>query len=47
LLILEHADRYGALANGATIENRPTSETRKLLKDELLFQRAPQTHLWA
>ena len=28
-------------------ENRPTPETAKLLKDELLFQRATQTYLWA
>jgi hypothetical protein len=28
-------------------ENRPTAETSKLLKDELLFQRATQTYLWA
>lgn len=41
------ADRYDALANGAMFENRPTAETSKLLKDELLFQRATQTYLWA
>lgn len=29
------------------VENRPTVETAKLLKDELLFQRAAQTYLWA
>jgi hypothetical protein len=40
-------DRYDALANIAMSENRPTPETTKLLKDELLFQRATQTYLWA
>ena len=40
-------DRYEALANSAMFENRPTPETSKLLKDELLFQRATQTYLWA
>jgi hypothetical protein len=40
-------DRYDALANSAMSENRPTPETAKLLKDELLFQRAMQTYLWA
>jgi hypothetical protein len=41
------AERYDALANSAMFENRPTPETGKLLKDELLFQRATQTYLWA
>jgi hypothetical protein len=40
-------DRYEALANSPMVENRPTSETAKLLKDELLFQRATQIYLWA
>src|SRR5215510_10186631 len=40
-------DRYEALANSAMVENRPTPETSALLKDELLFQRATQTYLWA
>ena len=46
---LAHAqtDRYDALANSAMVENRPTPETSALLKDELLFQRATQTYLWA
>jgi hypothetical protein len=35
-----------ALADAPMFENRPTSETAKLLKDELLFQRATQTYLW-
>jgi hypothetical protein len=40
-------DRYGDLANASFSENRPTTETSKLLKDELLFQRATPTYLWA
>jgi hypothetical protein len=28
-------------------ENRPTKETAQTLRDELLFQRATQTYLWA
>jgi hypothetical protein len=40
-------DRYDALADSPMAENRPTAETSKLLKDELLFQRATQTYLWA
>jgi hypothetical protein len=40
-------DRYQALANAAMAENRPTADTAALLKDELLFQRATQTYLWA
>src|SRR6516165_6334376 len=49
LTTLVHAqiDRYEALANSPTIENRPTPATTKLLKDELLFQRATQSYLWA
>jgi len=35
------------LANSAFVENRPTTETAKLLKDELLFRRATQIYLWA
>jgi hypothetical protein len=44
---LAQTDRYDALANSPMFENRPTPETAKLLKDELLFQRATQTYLWA
>jgi hypothetical protein len=40
-------ERYDALANSPMVENRPTAETAKLLKDELLFQRATQIYLWA
>jgi len=38
---------YEALANSALLENRPTAETIRSLKDELLFQRATQVYLWA
>ena len=41
------ANRYDALANSAMAENRPTPETAKLLREELLFQRATQAYLWA
>ena len=41
------SDRYEALANSPMLENRPTPETAKALKDELLFQRATQAYLWA
>jgi hypothetical protein len=41
------SERYDALANSAMVENRPTPKTSRLLKDELLFQRATQTYLWA
>jgi hypothetical protein len=40
-------DRFDALADSPMAEGRPTAETSKLLKDELLFQRATQTYLWA
>src|SRR5262245_53168061 len=39
--------RYDALADSAMGENRPTPETAQLLREELLFQRATQTYLWA
>ena len=46
---LTHAqmERYDALANSPMAENRPTPATARLLRDELLFQRATQTYLWA
>ena len=40
-------NRYDALANSAMVENRPTADTAKLLREELLFQRATQVYLWA
>jgi hypothetical protein len=39
--------RYDELTNSPMAENRPTPETAKLLREELLFQRATQTYLWA
>src|SRR5262245_24979322 len=41
------SERYNDLANAPFSENRPTPEAIKKLKDELLFQRAAQTYLWA
>ena len=43
-----HAEsRFDDLANLPFKENRPTPETAKTLRDELLFQRATQAYLWA
>lgn len=39
--------RFDDLANLPFSENRPTPETAQTLRDELLFQRATQTYLWA
>jgi hypothetical protein len=39
--------RYEQLAALPFAENRPTKETAQTLRDELLFQRATQTYLWA
>ena len=39
--------RFNELANLPFDENRPTKETAQTLRDELLFQRATQTYLWA
>jgi hypothetical protein len=39
--------RYDQLACLPFVENRPTKETAQTLGDELLFQRATQTYLWA
>ena len=41
------ANRQEELANLPFVENRPTKETAQTLRDELLFQRATQTYLWA
>src|SRR5262245_29601 len=38
---------FDELANSAFPEGQPTRETVQMLKDELLFQRAAQTYLWA
>ena len=39
--------RFEALSSLPFAENRPTPETAETLRDELLFQRATQTYLWA
>jgi hypothetical protein len=39
--------RFNQLANLPFANDRPTAETTKTLSDELLFQRATQTYLWA
>jgi len=39
--------RFDELANLSFKENRPTEQTAQTLRDELLFQRATQTYLWA
>src|SRR5262249_52499559 len=39
--------RFDELANAPFRENRPTPETARALRDELLFQRATQTYIWA
>lgn len=38
---------FDKLANLPFVEGRPTKETAQTLRDELLFQRATQTYLWA
>ena len=44
---LAQETRFDKLANLPFKENRPTKETAQMLRDELLFQRATQTYLWA
>ena len=44
---LAHRRRFDRLANLPFTEGRPTKETAQTLRDELLFQRATQTYLWA
>ena len=44
---LAQETRFDRLANLPFAENRPTKETAQTLRDELLFQRATQTYLWA
>lgn len=41
------SSRVYDLSNLPFEQNRPTKETAQTLKDELLFQRATQTYLWA
>ncbi len=38
---------FAALSNLPFAENRSAAESAQTLRDELLFQRATQTHLWA
>ena len=38
---------FDQLANLPFVEGRPTTETAQTLRDELLFQLATQTYLWA
>jgi len=38
---------FDKLANLPFAEGRPTKESAQILRDELLFQRATQTYLWA
>ena len=45
--VLASETRFDKLANAPFKENRPTKETAQTLRDELLFQRATQTYLWA
>ena len=40
-------ERFAELANLPFKENRPTEQTAQTLRDELLFERATQTYLWA
>jgi len=44
---IAETNRFDALANVPFAENRPTPETARTLRDELLFQRATQAYLWA
>src|SRR6201989_3354085 len=44
---LAQTSRFEELANLPFKENRPTAQTAQTLRDELLFQRATQTYLWA
>ena len=45
--LMGQTTRFDELANLPFKENAPTKETAKRLSDELLFQRATQTYLWA
>jgi hypothetical protein len=44
---IAQTDRFDALANLPFEQNRPTAKTAETLSDELTFQRASQTYLWA
>ena len=43
----DRVSRFDELASLPFEENRPTNETARVLRDELLFERATQTYLWA
>lgn len=45
--VLADTTRFDRLADAPFSENRPTAKTIRMLKDELLFQRATQAYLWA
>jgi hypothetical protein len=45
--IAETPSRFDELAHLPFQENRPTKQTAQALRDELLFERATQTYLWA
>ena len=45
--MVQAQSRFDELSNLPFSENRPTAGTAKTLSDELLFQRATQTYLWA
>jgi hypothetical protein len=40
-------DRFSTLASSPFEQNRPTEQTARTLQEELIFQRASQTYLWA
>ncbi len=44
---LAQEGNFDKLANLPFADGRPTPETAQTLRDELLFQRATQTYLWA
>ena len=45
--LAQEPTHWDKVSNLPFIENRPTMETAQALRDELLFQRATQTYLWA
>jgi hypothetical protein len=46
-VVQAQSSRFDELANLPFEENRPTAQTAQMLRDELLFERATQTYLWA
>ena len=45
--VLAQGNHFDKLADLPFAEGRPTTETAQTLRNELLFQRATQTYLWA